>query len=278
VPVWRAASFALGVAVVASVQLPPLDGLADRLLVAHMAQHVVLGDIASVLIVLGLTGPVLAPVLRLPGTRPLRTLVNPLTALLIWALDLYAWHLPILYQLAIRHDLVHALEHACFLWAGILMWLALLGPLPKPSWFGAWGGIGYVAVVRLLGAVLANVLIWAQTDFYPVYQASDAARGLDPVSDQKMAGGVMMLEQVVLTTILLAWLFLRLARREEERQGLLDLAARRGTVLSDARAARAAAAGAAPDLRERLVASSDTASRRRATVEDAATAARSEPR
>ena len=63
-PVWRAASFALGVVVVASVQLPPLDGLADTLLVAHMAQHIVLGDIASLLIVLGLTGPVLAPVLR----------------------------------------------------------------------------------------------------------------------------------------------------------------------------------------------------------------------
>src|SRR5947209_489421 len=151
---WRAVSFAAGLLLVAAVQLPPLDGLADTLLVAHMAQHIVLGDIASLLIVLGLTGPVLAPVLRVPGTRSLRTLVNPITALFVWVVDLYAWHLPALYQLAIRHDLVHALEHACFLWAGILMWLALLGPLPKPSWFGAWGGIGYVAVVRFAGAVL----------------------------------------------------------------------------------------------------------------------------
>ena len=278
VPVWRAASFALGVVVVASVQLPPLDGLADTLLVAHMAQHIVLGDIASLLIVLGLTGPVLAPVLRVPGTRSLRTLVNPITALFVWVVDLYAWHLPALYQLAIRHDLVHALEHACFLWAGILMWLALLGPLPKPSWFGAWGGIGYVAVVRFAGAVLANVLIWAQTDFYPIYRASDSARSLNPLSDQKMAGGVMMFEQVVLTTILLGWLFLRLARRDEERQGLLDLAATRGTVLSEARAARAAAAGAAPILRQRLARSVDPASRRGAIIDDEGITARPEPR
>jgi putative membrane protein len=212
----------------------------------------VLGDIASLLIVLGLTGPVLAPLLRLPVSRPLRALMNPLAALFVWALDIYAWHLPVLYQLAIRHDLVHGLEHACFLWAGMLLWLALLGPLPKPAWFGGWGGLAYVAGVRLIGAILANVLIWTQTVLYPVYRPSDAARGLSALTDQSLAGGVMMIEQVLLTTVLLAWLFLRLARQVEDSQSLLDLAERRGVALSQERAVRAAAAGAGPRLRERL--------------------------
>lgn len=235
------------------VQLPPFDGLADEVLVAHMIQHIVIGDIASLLIVLGLTGPVLQPLLHIRATRPIRRLAHPVVALTLWAADLYVWHLPLFYQLAIEHDLVHALEHACLLWFGVLLWLALIGPLPKPQWFNGWWALGYVILVRFLGAVLANVLIWAQTVFYPVYRASDAARGLNPLSDQNLAGGVMMFEQVILTTVLLGWLFYRYARQEEERQQLLDLASRRGLALSNERAARAVAAGSGERLRERLL-------------------------
>ncbi len=126
------------------VQLPPLDTLADEVLLAHMIQHIIIGEIASLFIVLGLTGPMLAPLLHFRVTRPLRVLVNPVVALVLWAVNLYVWHLPVLYQLAIRHDLVHALEHACLLWFGTLLWLAVLGPLPKPAWFEGWGSVGYV--------------------------------------------------------------------------------------------------------------------------------------
>jgi cytochrome c oxidase assembly factor CtaG len=250
---WRVVAFVSGAVLVTAVQIPPFDGLADEVLVAHMVQHIVIGDVASLLIVLGLTGPVLQPLLHIRATRPIRRLAHPLVAVSLWALNLYAWHLPIFYQLAINHDLVHALEHACMLWFGTLLWLALIGPLPKPSWFRGWWGLGYVFLVRFLGAVLANVLIWGQTVFYPVYRASDAARGLNPLSDQNLAGGVMMIEQVILTTALIGWLFYRLALQDESRQQLLDLAARRGVELSEDRAARAAAAGASARLRERLL-------------------------
>jgi putative membrane protein len=253
---WRVWSFVAGVLLMLIVQVGPLDTLADEVLYAHMIQHLVIGDLASLLIVLGLTGPVLAPLLRIRVTRPLRVLAHPLIALTLWALDLYAWHLPLLYQLAVRHDLVHALEHACFLWAGILLWLALIGPLPKPAWFGGWGRLGYVIGVRFIGGVLGNVLLWTQQVIYPVYNATDAARGLNPLSDQNVAGGVMMIEEIILTILLLGWLFYRLAIQDEERQGLVDLAAARGFELTDGRAARAAAAGAgaAEHLRERILA------------------------
>jgi cytochrome c oxidase assembly factor CtaG len=247
------ASFASGVLLVAVVQIGPIDTLADQVLIAHMLQHIVIGDIASLLIVFGLTGPVIQPLLHIRATRPLRTLTYPLIARLLWAVDLYAWHLPLFYQLAIRHDLVHALEHACLLWFGTLLWLGLIGPLPKPNWFAGWGALGYVVSVRFIGAILANVLIWGQTVFYPVYEPSDAARGLNGLSDQNLAGGVMMVEQIVLTTLLLGWLFYRFARQDEERQALLDLAAERGIELTDERAARAARAGRADRLRERLL-------------------------
>ena len=235
------------------VQLPPLDNLADEVLVAHMIQHIVIGDIASLFIVLGLTGPVIAPLLHMRATRPLRVLASPGVALVLWAVDLYMWHVPFFYQLAINHDLIHALEHACFLWFGSLLWLALIGPLPKPAWFSGWAALGYIIAVRFIGAVLANVLLWSQTVFYPVYRASDAARGLNPLSDQNLAGGVMMVEESILTILLLGWLFFRFARQDEERQELLDLAASRGIELSDERAARAARAGTTAQLRERIL-------------------------
>jgi len=204
------------------------------------------------LIVVGLTGPLLVPLLRLNFTHWLRPLAHPVVALALWALDTYIWRLPLLYQAALRHDLLHALEHASYLWAGMLLWIALLGPLPKPQWFGNWARLGYVVIVRFVGAVLANLFIWSQTLFYPYYRTGDARAGLNPLSDQNIAGGVMMLEQMLLTVGLLAWLFLRLAAQDEARQQLLDLAEERGIELDDQRATRAAAAGAEDRLRTRL--------------------------
>ena len=258
---WRRISFYSGVMTVAVVQMPPFDGLADSVLAAHMVQHIVLGDLASLAIVVGVTGPVLAPLLRTRASNATRKLSHPLVAVVLWAGDLYAWHLPFFYQLAIQHDLVHALEHACMLWFGALLWLALIGPLPKPRWFAGGWELGYVMLVRFLGSVLANVLIWGQTVFYPIYRVTDQARGLSPLSDQSLAGGIMMLEQVILTTLLLAWLFSRVSRRDEERQSLLDWAARHGVPLEPERAARAAAAGSTARLRERMLEQSQTPKR-----------------
>lgn len=253
IPVWRIVSFVFGVTTMTAVQIGPLDDLSDQVLVAHMAQHIFIGDIASLFVVLGLTGPVLAPLLHLRATRPLRVLASPGVALVLWAVDLYGWHTPFMYQAAINHDLVHAGEHLCFFWFGCLLWLALIGPLPKPRWFNGWGKLGYVVAVRFTGAILANVLVWSQTVFYPVYRPTDAARGLSALSDQNLAGGLMMVEQILLTTLLLGWLFYRFAKQDEERQELLDWAAEHGIELSDDRAARAAASGSAARLRERLL-------------------------
>jgi putative membrane protein len=252
---WRVASFVSGVVLMVTVQLPPFDDWADQILVTHMIQHILIGDIASLLMVFGLTGPVLAPLLRVRVTRPVRVLAHPVGALVLWTFDMYAWHVPLFYQLAVRHDLVHALEHMCFLWFGLLLWLGLIGPLPKPAWYTNWGRLGYVVAVRLIGAVLGNVLLWTQTILYPVYNSTDAARGLNPLSDQNLAGGVMMVEEGILTIILLGWVFYRFAVQDEQRQALLDLANERGVALTDERAARAAAAGGAASarLRERLL-------------------------
>jgi len=132
------------------------------------------------------------------------------------------------------------------------MWLALLGPLPKPAWFGNGAKIGYIIAVRLIQSVLANAMLWSSGVLYPRYAAGERAHGLSPGGDQNAAGAIMMIEGSLLTLVLFAWLFLRSAREGEERQALLDLAQARGVELTETRAARAVSAGRGAELRRRI--------------------------
>jgi cytochrome c oxidase assembly factor CtaG len=251
VPGWRQACFYGGVALI-GVALTALGSLSDELLWAHMVEHLLLGDIAALLIVLGLTGPLLAPVLRVGLFDRLRALAHPAVAFPLWALNLYVWHLPTLYQAALRHSGVHALQHAMFLGFGVNMWMCLFGPLPMPRWFGNLGKLSYIIAVRLAGTVLGNIFLWSGTVFYPFYLRGDARFGISPLTDQRIAGAIMMVEESILTLCLFCWLFLRAAREGEERQGLLDFAQAHGVELGEGRAARAVAAGRAAELRRRL--------------------------
>jgi cytochrome c oxidase assembly factor CtaG len=251
VPGWRQACFYGGFVVIA-VALTSLGAASQDLLFVHMIEHLLLGDIAALLIVLGLTGPLLAPILRIRVFDRLRALSHPLVAFPLWTIDLYAWHLPVFYQAALRHTGIHALEHAMFLGFGINMWMCLFGPLPTPAWFGNLGKLVYIIAVRLAGTVLGNVFLWSGTVFYPYYIKGDAHFHISPIADQNIAGAIMMVEESILTICLFCWLFLRTARESEERQDLLDFAHSRGLELTEARAARAVAAGRGAELRQRL--------------------------
>ncbi len=260
VPGWRQACFYSGFVVI-GVALTSLGAASQDLLFVHMIEHLLLGDIAALLIVLGLTGPLLAPVLRIRLFDRLRALAHPAVAFPLWVIDLYIWHLPVFYQAALRHTGVHALEHAMFLGFGVNMWMCLFGPLPTPSWFGNLGKLIYIIAVRLAGTILGNVFLWSGTVFYPYYIHGDAIYHISPVADQNIAGAVMMVEESILTLGLFCWLFLRAARENEERQELLDFAHAQGLELTDARATRAVAAGRGAELRQRLESRVGTAER-----------------
>lgn len=254
-PTWRLLCFAAGIAVLAVALLSPVSTLGEELIVWHMVQHLLIIDIAALLIVLGLTGPMLQPLLAIRWLRWIRALADPIVSFFLWVVVLYAWHIPFLYEEAtFGSEVVHALEHATFFFAGIGIWLSLFGPLPKPDWFGAGAKVVYVIAVRLAGTVLANVMMWMGSPLYPEYEPLQLARGVDPLSDQGLAGIVMMFESTALTVGTLTFLFLQWARQDIERQDLLDLADREGVPLDPARAKRAVAAGQADRLRERIVA------------------------
>jgi putative membrane protein len=260
VPGWRQACFYGGFVTIAAA-LTSLGSASQELLYMHMIEHLLLGDIAALLIVLGLTGPVIAPILKIKFFDRLRVLSHPAIAFPLWVIDLYVWHLPVFYQAALRHSGVHAVQHAMFLFFGINMWMCLVGPLPTPGWFGNLARLGYIVVVRLAGTILGNIFLWSGTVFYPFYSRGDAIHHISPLADQNIAGAIMMVEESFLTLGLFCWLFLRAAREGEERQNLLDYAQSQGLELSDERAARAVAAGRGAELRRRLEARTEATER-----------------
>ena len=223
VPGWRVALFSLGIALLlVSVASPIAEIGEEELFSFHMAQHLLIGDLAPLCLLAGLTGPLLRPLLALPGVMRLRVLSNPFVALPIWAANLALWHVPALYEAAVENGAVHALEHTAFFAAGIVLWLPVLETLPAPEWFGTGAKLAYIVGVRLVATLIGNVFVWGGAPFYDVYETGDDYLGLSPSGDQSLAGSLMMLEGSLVTIVAIAWLFLRMAQEGEIRQELIE--------------------------------------------------------
>jgi cytochrome c oxidase assembly factor CtaG len=257
VPVWRQLCFGAGLATISIALFSPVGHISDELVLAHMGEHLLIGDIASLLLVLGLTRSLLQPILAIRVFNRLQILTHPAVAFPLWAVNLFFWHIPAIYQDAYGAAPIHALEHTTFLAFGCLMWMPLFGPLPKPQWFGAGWKVGYVIAVRFTGAILGNVLMWSGTVLYPIYAPGERYWGISPIADQSTAGVIMMVEGTFLALGVLAWVFFEVAREGTEKQNLLDLARERGVELDERRAQRAVAAGHGALLEERLGAARD---------------------
>jgi putative membrane protein len=223
VPGWRRFLFWLGIGLVGVALNSPVDQLGEKqFFFIHMFQHVLLGDLAPLCFVAGLTGPVLRPVLALRPIERMRFLTHPFVALPLWVVDLYTWHVPLFYEAALHHTAIHALEHFMFFTCGGLMWSPVLETLPAPAWFGTGWKLGYVAAVRMFETILGNVFIWSNSVFYSTYRHTRPIWGIGAVHDQNLGGVVMMAEGGAVTLVAFSWLFLRMAEEGELRQRLLE--------------------------------------------------------
>jgi cytochrome c oxidase assembly factor CtaG len=176
----------------------------DDLLSVHIAQHVVLWDLAPIALLAGLGR------LRLGRLAPL---ARPEVALPLWLGSLALWHLPVVLDACIRNGWLHTLQHAGLFAAGLLMWAPVLGAVRVPAWFGTGARVAYVAVMQLAGLVFGNVLLWSGV-LYPAY--ADAGRwGLTPQADQRVAGGIVLIEGSLVAIGVFAWIFLGLMREEK---------------------------------------------------------------
>ncbi len=223
VPRRRRLLFAAGLAVLALALVSPIDTIGEeRLFSVHMAQHLLIGDVAPLLVVLGLTGPLLRPLLALPVVGRLRILAHPLVALPLWGVNICVWHLPALYDAALARGSVHATQHMLFFAGGALLWAVVLEPVPAPRWFGTDAKAGALVGAWIVGGVLSNVFIWSGHAFYARYAHAPRLGGLSASADQRVGGGLMLLEMSVVVLGAAAWMFLRLMRETGLRQELLD--------------------------------------------------------
>ena len=217
----HALAFAGAMLALLAALVSPIDGLGeDYLFSAHMFQHVLLGDIAPLLLLLSLSRVILRPVTRrLMGVeRALGPLASPITAIVIWLGTMYLWHIPALYDAAIQHPLVHALEHLSFFAAGIALWWPLVQPIPMRHGLTGLQPLAYIAGAKGGLAALGLVLAWSSTAFYPFYEDAPRIWGLTAVEDQNVAGVIMMVEQSLTLVIVLVWVFVRMLTRSEEEQ------------------------------------------------------------
>jgi cytochrome c oxidase assembly factor CtaG len=223
VPTWRRLVFALGLALAFLAVASPIHELGEQeFFFVHMLQHILLGDLAPLCMVAGLTGPILRPVLAIPLFQRLRFLAHPLVAFPIWAVNLVLWHLPFAYQGALHHSAVHAVQHILFFTCGCLMWAPVVEVLPAPEWFGTGMKLGYIVAVRIVETILGNVFVWSGGVFYHYYEHPVERWGISAHADQGIAGGLMMIEGSIVTICALAWLFLRLGSESELHQKLLE--------------------------------------------------------
>ena len=221
--------FAAGLGVSLFAVVGPLDRLAeDELLTAHMGQHVLIGDLGPALMVTAVRGPllvfllpaaVLAPLARSTRVRAVvGTLLRPRVAFSLWAANLAVWHIPYLYDLALEHAKLHDFEHVCWVFCGILVWTLLVDPGSHRR-LSVGGRVALAASMFAAGQILTDVLAFSFTRLYPAYQG---AYGISAVTDQQLAGIVMMVEQLLTLGTCVA-LLLR-PRRRRSRAGRLAAA------------------------------------------------------
>ncbi len=220
-PVWRLCCFLCSLLAALIALVSPVDALADQLFLMHMVQHMLLLDAVPILAILGLTKVILRPVTRVVRdleTRA-RAFASPAFAVVLYVGVIWAWHVPAAYDVALRHPLVHVLEHVTFVLAGSLYWWHLLSPIRARLRLGGLGPVAYMGTTKLFVGALGMGLAFAPSALYPYYVHHPRVWDLSAHDDQSIAGLIMAVEQSLVMGVALVLLFVRaLAESEREQQ------------------------------------------------------------
>ncbi|MDO8209141.1 cytochrome c oxidase assembly protein [Conexibacter sp. CPCC 206217] len=225
----------IGIAFVTVALNGPLDAYDGELMSAHMAQHLLLGDIAAPFLLAGMRAPMLLfflprPALVLLARRRwlrtiFRTLRQPLVALPVYVLTIYAWHASVLFEGALAHPLLHALQHEFFLAANLLLWWPVLEPQRRRMPGHLWK-IGYIFAARMSTMFLGMIFVFTRGVLYEgAYGDGPRPLGFSPRSDQGTAGGLMMTLDIIVIVTSLAWFFYHASQQEDRDQAAAARAA-----------------------------------------------------
>lgn len=221
---WRDRCYAAALATLGVALVSPLDALSSTLASAHMVQHLLLMLVAAPLLAVSKPGTTL--LLGIPPTirrklvrwRRLLRLTRRNTTWIrhpatVWTLHvgtLWFWHAAVPYDAALRHEAIHAAEHATFLITGVLFWAVILNihrsGRPSPGF-----GILLLFVTAMQSVFLSALLTFAGAPWYSAYTQTTRPWGLEPLADQQLAGVIMWIPGGILyiltaLTLLVDWI------------------------------------------------------------------------
>jgi putative membrane protein len=227
-PAWRLAAFVGGLATLVAALESPVDSLADQAFFVHMIQHVLLLDVAPILLILSLSKLILRPATRRLSAleRQAGPLAHPVFAVIVYVATIWAWHVPGAYDLALRHYAVHALEHVSYALAGGLYWWHVLSPIRNRRRLSGLGVVAYMAATKVLVGAMGMGLAFGGRAIYGYYEHRAQIWGLTPATDQSIAGLVMAVEQSIVMGIAVVALFISMlseSEREQQRRERYEL-------------------------------------------------------
>jgi cytochrome c oxidase assembly factor CtaG len=219
----RLASFLGAMALVLIALVSPVDRLAEQLFFMHMVQHLLLLDLAPILVLLGLTKVILRPATRrlVRLERVAGPLAHPVFAIALYVATMWIWHIPAMYDAALEHPVIHVLEHVLFSLAGGLYWWHLLSPIRSRRRLGGMGPVLYMVSTKVLVGLLGIGLAFAPDALYGFYERQPGYWSMSPGTDQAIGGLIMATEQSIVMGVALAYLFVRAleeSNRKNERE------------------------------------------------------------
>jgi putative membrane protein len=205
IPIWRLAAFFSGLFSLWIALGSPLSAFDDVSLTAHMVQHLLLMAVAPPLLLLGapsipflrglpqwIVRDAVGPFLRWHPVKWLgHFLTHPATCWLAATVALMGWHVPAAFELALRSEAWHEVEHICFLSTSLLFWWPAIQPFPSGSTWTRWSIPLYLFLGTLPGAALGAFLTFCDRVLYPSYAAAPRVFGVSPLEDQVIAGALM---------------------------------------------------------------------------------------
>jgi putative membrane protein len=216
----KLALFVISMGCVLVALISPVDAWATDFLFVHMIQHLLLLDLMPITLVLSLSKGILRPITRKVTVieRNIGPLGHPAFALFLYIFVMIFWHIPVLYDQALEHPLIHVLEHACFAVAGTMYWWHLLSPIKARQHLAGMGPVMYMVITKLTVGILGILLAFSPHSFYSWYQHHIHYLHLSPTVDQNIAGLVMALEQSIVMGIAVGYFFVRALNESEQKQ------------------------------------------------------------
>jgi len=214
-PPWRVACFFAALLILLGSLNGPIHDLSDYYLFSvHMAQHLLLTLVFTPLLILGLPGWLVEPLLR-PGPVRLaaRVLTQPVVAAAVFAVTIAVWHLAPYYDLMMRDHDVHIVTHLMFMVTATLMWWPVLNPVPALLPRLGYGlGMLYLFLVGIPMQIVAAMITLSGTVLYPWYAVAPRTWGLSPLDDQQLGGLLMWVPGNLYMFLVIGVLFLVWAR------------------------------------------------------------------